>query len=320
MAHELWRINQWQMVNITPIVGAISWSDDIDTLGQKLTFNTAYNDHDYFPQVSIEPGNTIVLRNQDEIFRGTMVTENRNGAFERIFDCFDPAFYLNKSKEIFQCNDVKADVAIRQLCGMFNIPVGYIIPIPVVIKKIFNAELSSIIKEILEIAENTLGIKYRFEMRQGKLFIEKQSDLVIKGTFSLAGIEYDLKDSISNPSRKRSIEEMKNSIKMVHNEKVVATVRNQSLIDDYGLLQDIQSVDEENVAKAKNIATNLLKQLGRVSEEGSLDMLGNDNVRSGRLIEIKEPITGMNGLYLIKSVNHTLDKGIHKMSLQLKVI
>jgi hypothetical protein len=319
MTHELWRINASTMINITPIVGSISWSDDIETLGQQLTFNTAYNDNRYFPQVSIEPGDTILLKNGAEIFRGTMVEESRNGVFERSFSCFDPAFYLNKSKEIFQCNKVKADVAIRQLCSIFRVTVGNIVSIPIVLKKIYNSEISTIIKDILDTATKATGVKYRMEMRQGRLFIEKQTDLVIKGTFQLAGIDYDLNASISNPSRKRSITDMKNSIKMVSNDRVVVTVKNQSLIDKYGLLQEIQDVDSSEIPKAKNIGSNLLKDLGRILEENSLDMMGYDNARSGRLIDVNEPITGMIGRYLIKSVNHTLDKGVHTMSLQLRV-
>jgi hypothetical protein len=319
MTHELWRINASTMVNIAPLVGSLSWSDDTETLGQQLTFNTAYNDNRFFPQVIIEPGDTIILKNGAEIFRGTIVEENRNGAYERAFTCFDPAFYLNKSKEIFQCNKIKADVAIRQLCSTFGVPVGNIVSIQVLIKKIFNSEIASIIKDILDTATKATGTKYRMEMRQGKLFIEKQSDLVIKGTFQLAGIDYDLNTSMSNPSRKRSIADMKNSIKMVSNDKVVVTVKNQTLIDKYGLLQEIQDVDSSEIPKAKNIGSNLLRDLGRILEENSLDMIGNDNVRSGRLIDINEPITGMIGRYLIKSVNHALDKGIHTMSLQLRV-
>lgn len=320
MAHELWRINKWQAVNITPIVGSIQWSDDIEALGQKLTFSTAYNDHRYFPQVSIEPGDTIILKNKNEIFRGTMVTEQRNGAFERSFTCFDPAFYLNKSKELFQCKKVKADVAIKQLCKQMNVPVGNIVSIPAVIKKIFNSEISAIIKEILEIAEKALGTKYRMEMRQGKLFIEKQVDLVVKGTFLLGGTEYDLNASISGPSRSRSIEDMKNSIRLVNKEKVIATVKNADLITKYGLLQETQDVDDKEISKAKNIGANLLKDLGRIQEEISLNMIGHDNVRAGRLIDIIEPITDINGRYLIKSCSHSLDKGLHTMSIQLKVI
>lgn len=320
MAHELWRINKWQAVNITSIVGSIQWSDDIETLGQQLTFSTAYNDHRYFPQVSIEPGDTIILKNKNEIFRGTMVTEDRNGAFERNFTCFDPAFYLNKSKELFQCKKVKADVAIKQLCKQMNVPVGNIVSIPAIIKKIFNSEISSIIKEILEIAEKSLGTKYRMEMRQGKLFIEKQTNLVVKGKFLLGGTEYDLNESIFDPTRKRSIEDMKNSIKLVNNEKVIATVKNADLITKYGLLQETQDVDDKEKSKAKNIGANLLKELGKIQEEISLNMIGHDDVRAGRLIDIIEPITDINGRFLIKSCSHSLDKGLHTMSIQLKVI
>lgn len=319
MGHELWRINRSQAVNITPIVGTIGWSDDIDTLGQQLTFNTVYNDNRYFPQVSIEPGDTIILKNKQEIFRGTLVTDSTNEN-ERVFTCFDPAFYLNKSKEIYQCNNVKADVAIKQLCSMFKVPVGNVVAIPVVIKKIFNAEVSTIIKDILEIAKQKLGIKYRMEMRTGKLFVEKQKALLVKGTFKLADQEYDMNESISNPTRKRSIEEMKNSIKLVHNDKVKIIVKDTDLINKYGLLQEIITLNDEDLPKARNIGANTLKDLGRIIEENTFDMIGHDEVRAGRLMNVNEPKTGMIGRYLITSANHNITNSLHTMSVQLKVM
>jgi hypothetical protein len=61
-------------------------------------------------------------------------------------------------------------------------------------------------------------------------------------------------------------------------------------------------------------------QIGKVFEENSIDMMGDDNVKAGRLIDIEEPITGMSGRYLIKSTSHNVSKGIHRMSLDLEVV
>lgn len=322
MAHQLWHVKKGKMTNITPIVGQFSWQSDVNQLGQQLTFNKAFSDERFFPKVDIEIGDLIILKNQKEIFRGIIVTDERGGRFERVYQCFDPAFYLNKSKDIIQFNKMAASEAISNLLTKFGVPIGNITNIPTKINKIFNNTVSEIIKEILSIAEKEQGTKYRMEMREGKLYIEKQKDLIVKGTFQLTpdNTSQNVNLSISNPSRKLSIENMRNSIKIVSENKVIAEVKNDSLISQYGLLQEVLSVDKENINQANSIAQNLLNELGKVFEENSVEMLGHDDVRAGRIIEIDELITGMKGSYLVLSANHSVKNGIHKMSLNLGVM
>ena len=320
--HELFSIANNTETNISPLVGSIGWRSNIDELGDQLDFDIAFNDDRYFPLNPVDVGNLIILRNTDEIFRGVVVTENRSGRGAIGYTTFDYGFYLNKSKEIYQFNGVRADQAILKILGDFNIPVGLVMDIKTVVTKIYpSGTVSDIIKDILKMAEDETGIKYRMEFRQGKFYIEKQQDIIIKLKFQLASnlAPDDVTSAISNPSRKRSIEDMRNSIKLVSNDAVVAAVRDESLIKQYGLLQEVSSVDEKDLAQAGNIANTMLKDLGRVFEETSLDMPGDDTARAGRLIEIQEPVTGMSGLYLIKNVAHTVKKGIHAMSLGLGV-
>lgn len=320
--HELWTVKDNKMYNISPLVGSINWGNNINELGEKLDFDIAFNDDRYFPLNPIDLGNLMILKNNDEILRSIVVTEQRQGRGAIIYNSFDYAFYLNKSKGVYQFNKVLAKKAITKILSDFNIQIGNIVDIPYVVNKIYNDKnISDIIKDILELATNSLGIKYRFEMRLGKLYIEKQDSLLITGVFKLASNleDYNIINAISNPSRKRSIEDMRNSIKIVSKDKIVAEIKNESLINQYGLLQEIQSIDE-NIAQAKNIAKNLLKDLGKIFEENSFDCPGDDRVRAGRLLEVEEPVTGMTGIYLIEDVNHSVKNGIHTMSLSLGVL
>lgn len=320
--HQLFNISNNLQTNITPLVGDIQWRSNINELGEQLDFNIAFNDDRYFPMNPVDIGNIISLRNEDEVFRGIVVSEQRNGRGAISYTCFDYGFYLNKSSGIYQFNKVSAKKAIETILDDFEVPIGNITGIPTIINKIFNERLiSDIIKEIITIAEDEQGIKYKMEMRQGKLYIVKQEDLVIKATFKLAdNIQpYDIYSSISNSSRKRTIENMKNSIKLVFDNKVIAEEKKNNLIDKYGLLQEVKTVDKKDKPQAKNIAKKKLNELAKVFEDNSLEMIGNDRVRAGRIIEIEEPITGMKGQYLVKSVNHTLKNGIHRMQLSLGV-
>ncbi|TCO69497.1 XkdQ/YqbQ family protein [Marinisporobacter balticus] len=311
--------------NISGMVGSLSWSSSEDTLGVQLDFDIAYNDIIYFPKDVLDIGNIVVLINNGlEIFRGVIITEEINGEFSRHYIAFDYAFYLNKSKGIYQFNKVSASNAITQLLNDFSVPIGNITSMSTVVSYIYHDKvISDIIKDILQQAINETGQKYRLEMRAGKLYIEKQTDLVIQATFKLADnlSTNDITSAISNPTRRRSIEEMKNSIIVVANNKdsmrVAGEEKDDNSVKQYGLLQDVQSIDEKDIAQARSIAQTLLKDLNRIFEDNSIETIGNDEVRSGRILNIVEPITGMNGQYRIKSCTHSLSNGIHKMTLNL---
>ncbi|MDF2546150.1 MAG: hypothetical protein K0R93_1048 [Anaerosolibacter sp.] len=323
MAHELWNIKGNIMTNITPLVGSISWKSNTIELGERLDFDIAYNDARVFPKKPVDIGNLIILKNGDEILRGIVIAEQKQGRSPIGYNVFDYAFYLNKSKEIYQFNKVSGKQAIETVCRDFNIPIGSIANIGVLINKIYiDKYLSEIIRDILDIAEKETGIKYRMEMRNGKFVIEEQKNLILRATFTLADnvAANNITDAISNPSRRRSIEEMKNSIKLTSDDQVVVSVKNDSLIQQYGLLQEVVSIDKKDIAQAKNIAQNMLKDLGKIFEENTIDVPGHDDARAGRILEVEEPVTGMSGQYLIEDVVHTVKNGIHRMSLGLGVL
>ncbi|NLW92366.1 MAG: hypothetical protein GXY34_12305 [Syntrophomonadaceae bacterium] len=321
--HQLYCVTKNKQYNITPIVGSLAWKSSIDTLGVQLDFEVAFNDDRYFPVSPVDIGSMVILRNQYEIFRGIVVTEDRNGRQPRTYTAFDPAFYLNKSKAIYQFRQMPADQAINKILADFSVPVGNIAAMTVPITKIYSGDtVSDIIKDIISQVTTKTGVKYRMEMQVNKLYIELQQNMVITPTFRLASnlASAPVTAAISNPTRKRSIEEMKNSIKITSDDKVIAEVKDDSLISKYGLLQEVQTADENEKSQARNTAANLLKDLGRIFEENSIEVPGSDDARAGRLISVEEHITGMTGNYLIKDVTHTLKGGIHSMQLSLGVV
>lgn len=357
--YSLYDIYNGIQTDITPIVGSISWNSSKDTLGQQLDFNIAYSDTKDFPKIPCDIGHLVVFTGDSgEIFRGIIVKENRKGRGSIQYTCFDYAFYLNKSKEIYQFNKVRADNAIKKMLNDFKVPIGNIAPMTTSITHIYsNQVISKIIQDILDKVKEETGVEYIMEMNKGKLCIDKLNKKVLKATFNVGGLKGDITDYISSPSRSRSIEKMKNSIKIISKNKnvksksssevknkhtsnrvevsqktkvtvkgenegfhVVANAKNQDLINKYGLLQEIKSVDEKDIPQAKNIASNMLKDLGKIFENNSIEVLGSDEVKSNRIIEFTEEVTGMKGTYLIKSDSHKLDNGIHTMQLSLEAI
>ncbi|MEG0775500.1 hypothetical protein [Clostridium sp.] len=315
--HKLIR-NIGQM-DVTGDVGYITRRSSINELAEQLDFNLSHNKVGL-----INPGNLVLLFNDNkEIYQGVVISDNAQGKNSIEYHAMDYAFYLNKNEDIYQFNTTASD-AIRTICQGYGIPIGYIVSIPTKIKKILSGTLSDIIKEILELAEKDQGIKYTMEMIANKFYIEKKIDKVIKLTTNLFGTNLDITKFIANPSRTRSIENMKNSIQIIQSGeesfKVITTARDYSLIERYGWLQQNYEIDEKDIAKAKNIANNMLKDLGKIFEDTSFELPGHDDARAGRILELSESFTGMSGRYLIKDCTHNIANGIHKMQLGLELI
>ncbi len=327
MAYTILILKDKNVYDITDIAGNISWSDNVDTLGMQLDFSVGFSSERYFTKFIIECGDIVLLKNECEIFRGIIINKNYNSMFEQSFTAFDFCFYLNKSKPIKQFNKINAAAAIKQLCDDSNIEIGSIPPMKVSVKHIYyDKSVSEIIEDILQQEMNETGKKYLKEIRENKFYIFERYSQIVTGMFKPAIniAEFDIINAISNPNRTLSIEEMKNSILIISggekSVRVLGKAKDDISISKYGLLQEVETIDEKDKSKAKNIAEKKLKELNKVAETASIELLGADNIRAGRVIFVKEDYTGLNGDYLIKSCSHTLSDGMHTMSVELEVV
>lgn len=325
MRHELILIKSKKKTNITQLVGNLAWSSNVDSLGEELSFDYAYNDSVYISKYDVvEVGDTVVLfADGKALHRYIVITESVSGRVSKSFTCFDYAWYLNKNMTVIQFK-VSASDAIRKLCDRFSIKHDIAV-MPTMIKQIYKEEVSSIITNIMEKVKAETGNKYRMEMVDDVLTIRNQTDLLINPKVRLSNntAQFPVTAAISNPSRSISIEDMKNKVIVTTSEDTSTSVYAESSdatnISKYGLLTEIVTVDAENESQARNIAKNTLAELNKTTEDVSLDLLGHDDIKAGRLIDIDEPITGIVGRYLIKSASHTETNGIHKVSIQLEL-
>lgn len=323
MTHKLWLVKGPTMTDITAMVGSITRRSDEDELGEEVTFDVALGHSKLFPKNQCEIGDMVILTNgEKEITRTIIVDESQSSRSSISYSSFDAAFYLNKSNAVYQFKGMQADQCIRKILKDFNVPVGTIAPIRTTIDKIYNDQtVSDIIREILEFGEQKLKTKYLMEMRAGKLYIEPRKNMVIQAFFERGNDNFlsDGTRAISNASRTRSIVDMINYVQVTGNDdKVVHTRSDSKMVKKYGRLQKVVKLDQKEKRSAAQIAKNELDELSRIVEEASITLLGDDNVRAGRLIDINEPITNIKGRYLIKDVNHEINGGIHTMTLNLE--
>lgn len=310
--------------DITKRSGNFTRSDNVDGLAMSFSFETAFNEKDkYMPKMPIAPGDKVIFLNDagKAVFSGMIVDENYYGEYIHTYTAYDYGWHLNKNEVIVQFRELSADAAIQKLCGDFGIPVGKIAPMPTKISKIYNGDvLSDCIKDIIKQAEADLAKSFRMEVRENKLYIEPYSDLIIKASFKPAGnlAAFDPTKVPADEQGHRSIADMVNSVKIVSADektaKIIAEAKDAAGIAKYGILQKVQRETDKNSAQAGNIAKNLLLELNKVAAGKSVTLLGDDNVRSGRILSYQ------GAACLVKSCSHKYDGATHTMQLELEAV
>ena len=303
-----------KLIDISNEGGEINWQDSIDTLGQQMSF-TSVNKFD--------PGDFFLLKeNENEIFQGIAIEKDKTFNKNRL-TVFDFAWYLNESEEIIQFNNVTSNQAITQLLTKYNVGIGAIDATGVMINRIYRDEkVSDIIRDILSIVSSKTGGKYRIEMRSGSLFIEKYSKLEINPFYKPAEnlAETDSRNAMNvGFNYRESISNLKNKIIVIGNEEksisILADVESQESISKYGLMQEVITVEDGELAQVKNIAKKMLEDLNRKGVDLNISVPGNIDLKSGRYIELNNEY--ISGTFLIKSTNHTFNNGIYKTLLTL---
>lgn len=301
---------------ISAFCGNVTKEDDIKSLGVKLSFDYLNNkvlDHNTV-WIDLSLGNSIMMYDDDTLlFQGTIQKASRSGLSSYKYDVFDNAWYLNKQEARIQFNNVDVKQAIETLCKQENIPCNVACDIPTKVTKIYNGDtIGNIIDDLLKMATDEIGKKYRREYNDGKLYIN---------AFDNLKMIWDSEPLVSDFSQEFNCDGMANKVVILSgNEKnttVVATKQDDASIKKYGLYVHYEKVDDKKKAKADHIATTKLKAMSNPKKSISCTLWGDNYVRSGRILKFNQPNIGMVGEYLVTHCTHNYDMGKHTMDCEL---
>ena len=304
-------------INITKYIGGLSWKNSFLEIATTMSFETAKTDMKYMNLYQPTVGSIINFYTFEEIFRGIILSVDDSSEYVNRYTAVDFGWYLNKSKETYQFNNMPAGKAINKLCSDFNIAVDSIPPLEREISKIyFENTISEIISDILDMCYGTDSYNYHVTPKGIKIY--KVGDITAFPQFQLSSNTHPI-DSVSvygGKDHSLSISDMKNSIKVISEKDEVVTVkavfRDNESITKFGLLQDIIKIDpeKENPQTAGNQALN---ERNRIAETFSIEIIESHDsyTRAGSVIIINDVF------YVIDSSSHTISNDIHKVKLEV---
>ena len=300
---------------VMPLIKQLTWSGSTSQGARKLSFELISSPYDQSVKApDLSPGNAVSLF-QDEmpVFSGLIVSRDRaTGSSTITANCYDKGFYLLKNQGIYQFAAQTPAAITRRICADFGITVGELAESSIAITRNFiGVSLYKIIMTAYTLAAQQDGKAYQIRFSGDKLCVveikENDQTLVLEGGVNLQSASAS--DSIENTVTQVVVYNSDN--------QVVKTVQNDELIPLYGVIQNAirQSDGEDAGAEAQKI----LEEKG-LSQTITVENLGNIACITGNTVVVKEPYTGLYGLFWITSDSHVWKDGqyYNKLSLSYK--
>jgi hypothetical protein len=298
--------------NIISLVKQITWSGSLQQGARILSFEIAAPP--YGPDISIPdlpPGRAVSLfQDEAELFSGYLISRSRTtGSAVMTIRCYDRGFYLLKNQGVYQFRAMTPDAITRRICADFGLEAGSLAaPGTVVSRNFIGVTLYRIIMTAYTLAAQENDKAYQIRFRGNKLDVveieKNEKTLILEGGVNLQSASAT--DSIEKTITQAVIYNAEN--------KSVRTIRNEELISLYGIIQNaIRQPDGEDVsAKAQK----LLRDNG-LSQTITVENLGNAACVTGNTVVLKEPHTGLYGLFWITSDKHVWKDGQYYNQLSL---
>ena len=314
--------------DITNLVSDLSWSENIDTVGVTLSFSVPDKEERYIPRLLIMAGDIVQLfGDSGELIRAIVVSVSRNYP-KRTVKAYDFGFYLNKNDVIIQFKDKSVSACLKLLFSKVGIGIGSVCDMPANVKGVYIKNVNEVIKELIKIQQDNDNKKYYYEMRADKIHVfqlpTEPIPYIFKPAVNVGRFDVTDKNAHSRGKYTHSIENMKNAVIAEVNTKTSGEMpekqfiaRDEESIKKYGLLAENYSVNSDEADNIQELAKNELKEKNKINRELSMDFIGHDSARPGRVMHIVDEWLGIDDNYRIHSVNHRIKGNIHTMSCSL---
>jgi hypothetical protein len=304
------------------IVISITWSGDTQQAMRKLEVSlqnvSNFYDNGAKRVVDIKLGKELrLLEDSKELFRGVVFATEIDLRGHFTCTAYDEAVYLTKNSDSKKWLKKKASDIVSELCSEYGIATGSIEDTGYVIPKMIIKNKSlyeHIITALTETRKNN-GRTFKLIQADGKLNLyerKKQvSQHVIENGVNLIEASYSV-----------NMDDMRTKVKVIGGKEdapVEVVEQNSALIADYGIMQHVEEVSDDDATQAQMQAKakELLEQLGTFDDEAEIECLGITEVISGTAIYVKEPMTNIMGGYYVTADTHSFEGTKHIMSLTL---
>lgn len=306
-------INGKEVENIV----APEWSDDLESYANAFSFST----YDVFEVGSLFQ---IVTQQGQTVLKGIITDFSQSEANYFKYSGFDCGFYINQNEIIEQFKKIPISDAIKKLCENYQIPVGDIPEMSATVSEIYkDKKLSDVLKELIELAKTKGCIKDVYSScARGKFEILPYETITDLKGYMAEIFSISSEKTIFNPTIAVSFQDLRNRVVIADssdksNKRV--SVEDATSIQNYGLLQEVETVDTSKTNNLTQLAQNKLKELNKLSKTIDVSMIGDYRMHKGVIMPINDEKFGIKGSFLIKSSRHSINGSQEIVSVSLEM-
>lgn len=290
--------------NITDLVPSIRWSGGRQSAARALDFTIVASSTDKnVPRTDCPVGaNVQLLLGGSALFDGFVISRTKSTESSTIdISCFDRGFYLTQNQTNKKFSNVTPEQVAAQLASEFGMQLGDVAATGFLFSRnFFNISLYDVIATSYYLASASTKKAYHIGFEGSRLCVrEKKPDertLIIEGGRNLI-----------SAVTTESIENMVNTVALYdEGNNFVRKVRDENAAKLYGTLQRCltQSGKDDKSAEAEKLIAD-----GGLQEKITVNCLGNTANVTGGCVVVREPYTGLYGLFWIDSDTHEWKRG-----------
>ena len=260
------------------------------------------------PEILVGDG-IRVLHEGTQVFSGIVWTKTKNTDSNEIdFSCRDYGIYLKKNKGSYVITNMKPSDIVRKICTDYGLPMGDIVDTNNFITRNFmGVTLYDIIMTAYSLA-GTDGKKYMCIVDGEKVCVRE------KGAEQVEDLVNGFNLISANVSQ--SLERMINTVRVYgKNDTLLKEAAQSDDVEKYGKMIEIVRINDDTEDYGKKIDRTFQKMEQKIT----VSNFGNLTYQTGKKVQLKEPYTGLIGVFHIESDTHTFKNGLYTNKLTLNL-
>lgn len=300
--------------NITEACRSITWSGDYRSAARTLSYSPVVSaDDPHLPRVPTELGGSVQFWHGSDLLMDAYALERTRDSLGKTIDvtAYDRGLYLTRNSAFLRVSGQTPEAATASLCAQFGIQTGALAATGVPVTRNFlGVALYKIIMTLYTLASDQTGKQYRIRFRGARLEVvemvqSEESILLVPGSNLLSCVT------------RESASAMTNSVAIYDDQcRLVTTRQDGGAVALYGLMQ--AAIKASAYENAEGHAGELLKE-GGLKTTITVNALGNLKLITGNTAVVREPVTGICGLFWIISDSHTWRRNLYQTKLTLSL-
>ncbi len=245
-------------------------------------------------------------------FDGYIFTLDRDSGSEIVdVGCFDRGIYLKRNEAAYRFTGKTPEDITRQVCRDFGIPVGTLAETGVPIRRNFpGVSLYQIIQTAYTLAAERTGERYMIRFRGAEL------DVIVRERSGATAVIAPGSNLLTATVRE-SGEQLVSQVAIYDaNGALIRLRKHEDAIALCGVMQRYLKAAKDKDVDAEAAA---ILEDNDIRRTITVETLGNHRLIAGGNVIVREPVTGLYGLYWIDSDTQTWKGGVHRTKLGLNL-